>query len=148
MLKNRYFIHQLFLWLGLLTATSLLPIIAWAQEADTTKRELDLNNEQRKIFLRQQFERQASGGIMTEMGTYRVPNEKQYYSPPFKGQYYLDMAVEAYRKELENKIGNNWYWQFLKAVSPYINNQFEFGVYQINDIEFVDRDHPLFQSDQ
>lgn len=82
------------------------------------------------------------------MGTYQVPTEKQYYIPPFKGQYYLDMAVEAYRKELENRIGDDWYWQFLKAISPYINNQFQFGFYNMYDIEFVDRDHPLLESDQ
>lgn len=126
----------------------LCPLLASAQENDSTRQEIGLDDERRQIILQGQFDRSMSGGIMTEMGAYQVPTEKQYYTPPFKGQYYLDIAVEAYRKELENQIGDNWYWQFLKAISPYINNQFQFGFYNMYDIEFVDRDHPLLEPEQ
>lgn len=124
---------------------ALFPLPSVAQEADTTRQEINLN-EERNINFDQYLDRSITGGMLTEMGTYQVPEETQYYTPPFKGQYYLDLAVEAYRKELEHRIGDNWYWKFLKTISPYINNQFEFGVYYPEDMEFVDRDNPLFQS--
>lgn len=83
---------------------------------------------------------------MNEMGSYQVPEETEYYQPPFKGQEYLDMAVEAYQEELEKQIGPDWLSRFMRAVSPFINNQFEFGFYQIYDLPVVERDNPLFQS--
>ncbi|MCW9706616.1 hypothetical protein [Fodinibius salsisoli] len=126
----------------------LLPALATAQETDTTRQELNLEPEQERPLQQPEFDRPGSGGIMTEMGSYQVPEETQYYQPPFKGQEYLDMAVEAYREELEKRMGNNWFWKFLDVVSPYINNQFEFGVYQIYDQPVVDRDNPLFKSYQ
>lgn len=123
----------------------LFPVLALAQETDSTRRNLHLQN-QRQQLLQQPLERQLSGGIMSEMGTYQVPEKTQYYTPPFKGQEYLDMAVEAYRRELEERIGPQWLSKFFKTVSPFINNKFEFGVYQIYDLPIVERDHPLFQS--
>lgn len=92
------------------------------------------------------MDREMGGGRMTEMGSYKVPEESVPYVPPFKGQEYLDMAVEAYRRQLENDIGPNWLWKFLDTISPYIHNEFEFGVYQIYDQPVVDRDNPLFES--
>lgn len=127
---------------------SLSPYIAAAQEVDTTRQDLDLEqDEPSPQFLHPGFDRPATGGVMTEMGSYEVPEETEYYQPPFKGQEYLDMAVEAYRKELEKHIGPDWLSQFMRAVSPFINNQFEFGFYQIYDMNStVDRDNPLFKS--
>ncbi len=75
-----------------------------------------------------------------------MPEETQYYTPPFKGQYYLDLAVEAYRQEQRDKLGLNWLFGFLNAIAPYVNNQFQFGVYRINDLPVVARDNPMFQS--
>jgi len=125
----------------------LLPRASVAQEQDTTQREFELEQEESPDLLLPRFDREVSGGVMHEMGTYNVPEETQYYQPPFKGQEYLDMAVEAYRKELEKTIGPDWLWKFMKTVSPFINNQFEFGFYQIYDMtSTVDRDNPLFQS--
>ena len=121
----------------------MLPLAACAQETDTTRQELDLNKKPKNI--QQRFDRSMSGGMMSDMGSYDVPNETQYYHRPFKGQEYLDLAVEAYRKEIKNSWQGNWYWQFLKAVSPYIDNTFEFGFYN-NDVPIVDRGNPLFQS--
>lgn len=126
----------------------LLPALAAAQEKDTTKQKLNLEPEQEQTLQQPEFDRSASGGLMTEMGSYQVPEETQYYSPPFKGQEYLDKAVEAYRKELEKRMGNKWFWKFLDTISPYINNEFEFGVYQIYDLPVVERGNPLFQSYQ
>lgn len=139
-----YLVASLLL-IGLL---SLSPSIAAAQEIDTTRQELDLEqDEPSPNLLLPQFDRPATGGVMTEMGSYEVPEETRYYQPPFKGQEYLDMAVEAYRKELEKHIGPDWLSQFMRAVSPFINNQFEFGFYQIYDMtSTVDRDNPLFES--
>lgn len=126
----------------------LFPAIVAAQEKDTTRQKLNLEPEQEEPLRRLEFDRSASGGLMTEMGSYQVPEETQYYSPPFKGQEYLDQAVEAYRKELEKRIGNNWFWKFLDTISPYVHNEFEFGVYQIYDLPVVERGNPLFQSYQ
>lgn len=132
---------------GLLISIGILaPSAVLAQEADTTKKELNLNQKNNLGFERE-LDRPVSGGKMTGMGAYNVPTETKYYKRPFKGQDYLDLAVEAYRKEVKNDLGNNWFWQFLKAVSPYINNSFEFGFYN-TDVPYVDRDNPLFQSYQ
>lgn len=123
----------------------LLQLTASAQETDTTKIELEQDQESdRMINLNQQFDRSVSEGIMTEMGTYQMPSEQQYYQHPFKGQEYLDMAVKAYREEMNKRAGGNWYWQFLKAVSPYI--QLELGAFQTMQLQYVDRTNPLFQS--
>ena len=116
----------------------------FAQEADSTKKEIQ-SRKSSNLNLGSDMDRSVSGGKMTNMGSYNVPTETKYYKEPFKGQEYLDLAVEAYRKEVANGWQNNWYWQFLKAVSPYINNTFEFGFYN-TDIPYVDRDNPLFQS--
>lgn len=118
----------------------LLPISAVAQETDTTRQQLDLDTGQRDI----QLDRSMSGGMMSKMGTYNMPSEGQYYKRPFMGQKYLDQAVEAYRREIENQVGENWYWQFLKAVSPFI--RLELGAFQGPQMEFIDPDHPLFES--
>jgi hypothetical protein len=83
---------------------------------------------------------------LPQSGVFEMPEETQYYTHPFQGQYYLDLAVEAYRKEQKDKLGLSWLFQFLNAVSPFVNNRFEFGVYQINDMPVVGRDNPLFQS--
>lgn len=123
----------LFLW--------LLPGLCFGQDQDTTRQNLDFEQEQRDLNLRQ-FDRSMSGGMMTEMGTYQIPSENQYYKPPFKGQQYLDQAVEAYRKEIENKVGEGRFWQFLKAVSPFI----KLGAFQTLELEYPDRDNPLWQS--
>lgn len=135
------------LLLGILSLT-LIPNAATAQETDTTRQDLDLElGAPSPQYLRPGFDRPAAGGVMTNMGSYEVPEETEYYEPPFKGQEYLDMAVEAYRKELEKHIGPDWLSKFMSAVSPFINNQFEFGFYQIYDMNStVDRDNPLFES--
>lgn len=143
-MAKRDLTYRLFFLLLLL---GVIPVITLAQETDTTRQEIEPEQEERKLNMQSKFDRSMSGGIMSEMGSYEVPSETEYYTPPFKGQEYLDMAVEAYRKELERSIGPDWMWQFIKTVSPYINNQFEFGVYQIYDLPIVDRDNPLFQSD-
>lgn len=83
---------------------------------------------------------------LPQSGVFEMPEETQYYTPPFKGQYYLDLAVAAYREEQKDKLGLNWLFRFLGAIAPYVNNQFEFGVYRINDMPIVERDNPLFQS--
>lgn len=128
----------------LLLLCLLSPLIALGQETDTTRQELELEKKKRSLNLERQLDRSTSGGIMTEMGTYNVPNETQYYKQPFMGQHYLDMAVEAYRKELEDRIGQNWYWQFLRAVSPYIRLQL--APLNVPELEYVDRDNPLWRS--
>lgn len=132
-----------FLFLGL--SILLHPSSVSGQERDTTRIEIQEDQKDRQsLNLNRNRDRSMSGGSMTEMGTYNVPSETQYYERPFKGQKYLDMAVEAYREELENNVGENWYWQFLKAVSPFINLQL--GAFETLQMEYVDRDHPLFKS--
>ena len=127
-------------------ALFLFPLLAVAQEADSTKKELDFEQRKRPVNLERNLDREIGGGVMNEMGSYQVPEETEYYTPPFKGQEYLDMAVEAYRKELEDRIGGDWFWKFLDTIRPYIHNGFEFGVYQIYDQPVVERGNPLFKS--
>lgn len=123
----------------------VLPFVCQGQETDTTKVEIgEQDKTERRIKLDRQFDRPITGGSLTDMGTYNVPSENQFYQRPFKGQKYLDMAVEAYREQLKNQVGDNWYWQFLKAVSPYI--RLELGAFQTMELQYVDRDNPLFQS--
>jgi hypothetical protein len=123
---------------GLLLGT---PLDAMAQETDTTKISIDQDEEgETSLQLDQQYSRSVSGGALTEMGTYNVPNSTQYYHAPFEAQNELDRAVEAYRKEMEK----NWYWHFLRAVSPYI--RLHLGVRDFNTLQIVGRDNPLFQS--
>lgn len=141
--KSIYHILALVL---VVSALFLSPFSAAAQETDSTKKELDFERRERPLNLQRNLDREIGGGVMSEMGNYQVPEETEYYTPPFKGQKYLDMAVEAYRKELENRIGSDWFWKFLDTISPYVYNKFEFGVYQIYDMPIVERDNPLQQS--
>lgn len=139
---NKYKFSAAILLISLLWA---LPHTVTAQEKDSTKVKLDLDKDSARTYpLDRRFDRSLSGGMMTEMGMYKVPSETQYYQAPFKGQDYLDMAVKAYREQLKEGIGNNWYWNFLKAVSPYIS--LELGAFQTMQMEYVDRTNPLFQS--
>lgn len=125
----------------------ILPNMAQAQETDTSRVRLKTGEDSARTFqLDRPFDRPISGGMMTNMGMYNVPSPTQYYRPPFKGQDYLDKAVEAYRKKLEDGMGDNWYWNFLRAVSPYIS--LELGAFQTMQMEYVDRQNPLFQSYQ
>lgn len=119
---------------------------ASAQETDTTSIEIEGDQESRSLDIERNIDRSMSGGSMTDMGTYSMPSKTQYYHAPFEGQESLDRAVEAYRKEMENKLGENWYWQFLKAASPYIRLQL--GVSDFETFTPVGRDNPLFQSFQ
>lgn len=144
---SKNIIHIIKLWGGLvLVLTLFAPTLVSAQETDTTTQQIERDEQQRRIILDRQFDRSMSGGAMTEMGTYNVPDDKQFYKFPFKGQEYLDQAVEAYRENIKNQPGNGWYWDVLRAISPFINNEFEFGVYGIHDWDPVDRDNPLQKS--
>jgi hypothetical protein len=125
---------------GLLLGT---PMVVTAQETDTTQVSIEQDEEaEQTLQLDQQYSRSVSGGALTDMGTYDVPNSTQYYHAPFEAQNELDRAVEAYRKEMEK----NWYWHFLRAVSPYI--RLHLGVRDFNNLQIVGRDNPLFQSYQ
>ena len=128
----------------LLFSAFLIPDLLFAQEADTTRQELEIDSSSQNLDMQQEFDRSMSGGMMSGIGTYETPTEGQYYKRPFKGQYYLDKAVEAYREQLREGIGNNWYSQFLKAVSPFVS--LHFGAFQEFDLRYVERDNPLFQS--
>lgn len=116
-----------------------------AQETDTAKVEIeDEQKEPESIDLGRGLERPISGGSMTDMGTYSMPSKTQYYHAPFEGQESLDRAVNAYFEEMDKKLGENWYWNFLKAVSPYV--KLHLGVIEFNTMNFVERDNPLFKS--
>lgn len=120
-----------------------MPLDGTAQETDTTQISIEQDEEaEAPLQLDQQYSRSVSGGALTDMGTYNVPNSTQYYHAPFEAQAELDRAVEAYRKEMEK----NWYWHFLRAVSPYI--RLHLGVRDFNNLQIVGRDNPLFQSYQ
>lgn len=130
---------------AILICCLLFTISASAQETDTTSVKIDDERDRRQILdLDRYFDRSVSGGSMTEIGTYSMPNKTQYYHAPFEGQKALDRAVDAYLQEMEDRMGENWYWQFLKAVSPYV--KLHLGVSKFNPMQYVDRDNPLFRS--
>jgi hypothetical protein len=133
-------------WLGIFFCLFFgISATSFAQETDTTQIEIEEEQEKpRTIELERNFDRPMSSGSMTDMGTYSMPSKTQYYHPPFEGQKSLDRAVEAYFQEMENKLGKNWYWQFLRAVSPYV--KLHLGVSEFNSLNIVDRDNPLFKS--
>lgn len=131
---------------GWIILLAVLPLSVWAQETDTTRDSVEIEQREETLKLKYQLDRPASEGYLSESGVHAVPEPMEYYKPPFKGQESLDIAVEAYRRELEKRIGPDWLYKFFRAVSPFINNQFEFGFYRINDLPVVDRDNPLFQS--
>lgn len=124
----------------------LVSHFAYAQQADSTRRTFFMNPESESRTFRPHSERTIGSLTIPESGVYEMPEETQYYTPPFKGQYYLDLALQAYREEQRDKLGMNWLFGFLNAIAPYVNNQFQFGVYRINDLPVVARDNPLFQS--
>jgi hypothetical protein len=114
-----------------------------AQETDTTRITIERDEEKDDpIQLDQQYNRSVSGGALTDMGTYEVPSSSQYYEAPFEAQKELDRFMEEYRKEMKESA----YWNFLKAVSPYI--RLHLGVRDFNTLDIVGRDNPLFQSYQ
>jgi hypothetical protein len=116
-----------------------------AQERDTTKTEIRIRQLPRPapLHLHGHSERSFNNLALPSTGIYGKPDETKYYQPPFKGQYYLDLAVEAYREEIKDDLGLNWLFRFIKMMAPYVNNRFEFGVYKIEDLPIVDRDNPL-----
>lgn len=114
--------------------------IASAQQSDTTQTKEKLET-QRKAMQQYHSERSTHGYVLTESGTYDVPEPTEYYTPPFTGQESLDRAVAAYRKELENSIANTNVFQIIAKIAPFITNQFQFGFYQIYDLPIVERDN-------
>lgn len=117
------------------------PLQSVAQETDTSDVTIEQDDESdATIQLDQQYNRSVSGGSLTEMGTYDVPSSTQYYQAPFEAQKELDQFMEEYRKEMKESA----YWNFLKAVSPYI--RLHLGVRSYNNLDIVGRDNPLWQS--
>ena len=131
-----------------LTAILLLAISipALAQEVDSTKRTFFLNPKPEGFKIKPHSERQTGSFHLPQSGVFEVPEENYYYQIPFKGHYYLEIAVEAYREELREQQGAGWLNKFFRAIAPYVNNKFQFGHYAIYDMPIVDRDNALFQS--
>ncbi|MGM0547042.1 MAG: hypothetical protein ACQEST_10000 [Bacteroidota bacterium] len=132
-----------FLYILIILAGGLLaaPLQVIAQETDTTSMTIEQEEESDgEIQLDQQYERSVSGGSLTDMGTYNVPSSSQYYQAPFEAQEELDRFMEEYREEMKESN----YWNFLKAVSPYI--RLHLGVRDFNTLDIVGRDNPLWQS--
>lgn len=118
---------------------------AIAQQADSTKRTLEINPKPDSFTDRPHSERRMGEFILPESGIFLYPEPTRYYQEPFMGQYYLDLAVEALREEQRNRLGGTW-MQVLRAIAPFVNMQFQFGVYDAYDLPVVARDNPLFQS--
>lgn len=117
---------------------ALIPALTSAQERDTAEVEL----KDRELNLNRQMERPMSGGMMTDMGTYEVPSKAPPYQRPFMGQKHLDRAVEAYREQQGTINTDSWFWQFLRAVSPYV----QLGAFKEMELQYVDRNNPLWES--
>ena len=119
------------------------------QERDTTETERRIDIRPSLPEIEGHSERTIQSFSLPSSGVYGVPEETKYYEPPFMGQHHLDMAVEAYRKEQrKTPLGLTRLFKFLDMLAPYVYNQFEFGVYQIEDLEIVERDNPLLKPDQ
>lgn len=114
--------------------------VANAQQSDTTQTKEKLET-QRKALQQYHSERSTHGYVLTESGTYNVPEPTEYYTPPFTGQESLDRAVTFYRQEMENSVANTRLFQIIAAIAPFINNKFQFGFYQIYDLPIVERDN-------
>jgi hypothetical protein len=115
---------------------------AFAQQTDTSRTESERELKTRTVPQPFHKERSTNNFLLPESGTYDVPDPTEYYTPPFEGQEYLDIAIAAYRQELEDSIGNTPFFKFLGKIAPFINTQFEFGVYRINDLPIIERDNP------
>lgn len=113
--------------------------LGYTQQTDTT--EVTKHLQQEETFLQPHNERKVGNMFMPKTGQFNVPEPKQYYTPPFKGQKYLEIALEAYYKKWEG--GKSLLYQFINTVAPFIDNQFEFAVYQIYDLPIVERDQPM-----
>lgn len=115
----------------------------WSQQSDTTQTTEEIELEEQPFPQPYHSERSTNNFLLPSSGTYGVPEPTEYYTPPFMGQKHLDAAVEAYRKRLKEGLGNSLLFQFISKIAPFVNNQFEFGVYRIYDLPIVERDHPL-----
>ncbi len=111
-----------------------------AQQSDTTivTKELEQKEE---FFQPYHSERSVGNMYMAETGTFGIPEPKQYYTPPFMGQKYLEWALADYYEELKEE--KSLLYRFINAVAPFIDNQFEFAVYRIYDLPIVERDQPM-----
>jgi len=123
-----------------------LSVDTFAQQADSTDRSFFVNPKPESFTKKAHTERQTGTFALPESGIMSVPDETQYYQLPFKGQYYLDLAVEAYREEQKDQFGSGWMGRFLQAIAPFVNHGFQFGHYQIYDMPLTDRDNPLYKS--
>ena len=140
-MRNNLIYHLLLSGLIILLLLGTVQL-GMAQQTDTTQTEKELKQED--LFPQPYHsERSTDKYLLPSSGTYGVPEPTEYYTPPFKGQEYLDYAVEAYREELENSVANTPLFQFISKIAPFVNNRFEFGVYRIYDLPIVERDHPL-----
>lgn len=115
----------------------------FSQQSDTTRTTEEIELEVQPFPQPYHSERSTDNFLLPSSGIYGVPEPTEYYTPPFMGQKHLDAAVEAYRKRLEEGLGNSLLFQFISKIAPFVNNQFEFGVYRIYDLPIVERDHPL-----
>ena len=122
---------------------TFLPGLSRAQQTDTSRTVKEMDLKERTVQQPYHSERSTNNFVLPSSGTYGVPEPTEYYTPPFTGQENLDKAVEAYRKRLEEGLGNSLLFQFISKIAPFVNNQFEFGVYRIYDLPIVERDHPL-----
>lgn len=116
--------------------------LSTAQQTDTS-RTTQRTLEQKEVPQPYHSERSTNNFLLPSSGTYNVPEPTEYYTPPFEGQKYLDYAVEAYLKELEEGLASTSLFQFFKTIAPFIYNKFEFAVYRIYDLPIIERDHPL-----
>lgn len=126
----------------ILLAVSGRPLAAQQSDTTDTTRQVDLNR--RSFPQSYHSERSANSYLLSESGSYNVPEPTRYYQPPFNGQESLDKAVEAYREELKNDLANSPLFRIIGKIAPFINNTFEFGFYRIYDIPIIERDHPNF----
>lgn len=125
------------------TVLLILPLLTVAQETDSTNT-IEKPRKERKLELGGKNEHSISPGNMSQMGTYEVPTENPYlYKRPFKGQEYLDMALEAYRKKMKEEFGPGWQ-SFMQVLSPFIH--LRFSTLESAPLPIPDRDNPLQKS--
>lgn len=112
---------------------------ACGQQSDTG--EVVKRLQPQETYLQPHNERHVGNMYMPRTGQFSIPEPKQYYTRPFMGQKYLEIALEAYYEKWKGE--KSLLYRFINTVAPLIKNQFTFAVYRVYDLPIVDRDNPL-----
>ncbi|MDX1638119.1 MAG: hypothetical protein R3281_09130 [Balneolaceae bacterium] len=123
-----------------------VPLATHAQQTDTTAvRNIytlkAMVDPERQLYFAPPVELPVSGGFY---GNYDPLNTT--YKTGWRFRWTTNSLVYALNKVSEQQDTSR-FLALLQQLDPYINNVFEFGYYQINDLPIIDRKHPYFNGD-